>query len=71
MIQQCVGEKEQLCAAPTVIFYTFSENSAFEVREDGSLHLPVVTPSLADTYVCTGQNPAGLASDHTQLVVQG
>ncbi|KAG0728612.1 Hemicentin-1 [Chionoecetes opilio] len=42
----------------------------FEVRDDGSLHVPLVLPSLADTYVCTGQNPAGSASDHTQLVVQ-
>ncbi|XP_050723288.1 hemicentin-1-like isoform X2 [Eriocheir sinensis] len=45
-------------------------SGAFEVRGDGSLHLPAVSPSLADTYVCTGQNPAGLASDHVQLVVQ-
>ncbi|XP_063876640.1 hemicentin-1-like isoform X2 [Scylla paramamosain] len=60
--------------APTTRWFKahqmISSGPEFEVKDDGSLHLPLVLPSLADTYVCTGQNRVGSASDHMQLVVQ-
>ncbi|XP_069163060.1 hemicentin-1 isoform X2 [Procambarus clarkii] len=45
------------------------EGPEFQLRGNGSLHLPRVTPALAATYVCTGRSPAGSAHDHTDLIV--
>ncbi|KAK4311029.1 hypothetical protein Pmani_017444 [Petrolisthes manimaculis] len=46
-----------------------TEGPEFEVLPDGSLHLPVATIALADTYVCSGRSVVGADHDHTELVV--
>ncbi|XP_068231428.1 hemicentin-1-like [Palaemon carinicauda] len=42
----------------------------FVFKSLGTLHLPKVTPDLADTYICTARSPAGAAHAHVTLVVQ-
>ncbi|XP_066942937.1 hemicentin-1-like isoform X1 [Macrobrachium rosenbergii] len=47
-----------------------SPGPEFEFKSPGTLHLPKVTPDLADTYICTARSPAGVAHAYTALVVQ-
>ncbi|XP_042230990.1 hemicentin-1-like isoform X2 [Homarus americanus] len=50
--------------------HVITESPDFRLDGNGSLHLPKVTPALADTYICTARSPAGSAHDHTNLIVQ-
>ncbi|XP_071515843.1 hemicentin-1-like [Panulirus ornatus] len=66
----CHGEGSPL---PTLTWLkghqVITESPGFELSENGSLHLPEVSPKHADTYICTARSPAGSAHDHADLII--